>query len=362
MIFYPYRKIFLQNISHNFQTIQKHVAPAKLMAVIKSDGYGHNMVKIAQLLDKKADYFFVDRLQDALILKEEKITTPIFLGSLFPQEIPICAKKNIEFVLGDWEALKFLEQNTDIAVKIHLKVDSGMSRLGFEISEYEQVLQKLLLLPKVQIKGVWSHLAVSEQKEQLLNQQQIEKFRWVIQKTKEYQLNNILFHLANSGAIINFPESHFNMVRTGLLLYGVYHAGCSHNLHLKPALELVSGVLSIKKIQADSGVSYSHTWKAKESGNLALIALGYGDGVLRNLSNNAKVLMMGKKHPIVGNICMGIAAVFLGQDSGKVGQEVLLLGIQDQEQICVEDLALQAGSISHEILTSLGKVKNFIFT
>lgn len=360
---YPYRKIFLQNILHNLEVIQTNVTPAKVMAVIKSDAYGHHMLKVATLLEKKADYFLLDRLQDAIELRKNNITTPIFLSSLFPSEITHCAAYNIEFALSDWELVKFLKQNPDIPAKIHIKVDTGMGRLGFAFCEYEKVLCQLLQLPQVQIQGVCSHFARSEEKQHPHNQKQILHFQQVIQKTKEKTSNNLfhnlLFHMANSGAIICLREAHFSMVRTGLLLYGVYHANSNHQLPLKPALELISAVLSVKKIQAGETVSYGQTWKAKKSGNLALIALGYGDGLLRSLNHSTQVLIAGKKYPIVGKICMGIIAVFLGQKSLKVAQEVVLLGKQGRQKITVETLATNAGSISHEILTSIGKVKNF---
>ena len=357
MTSYPYRRIFLKNILHNFKTIQKVIAPAKVMAVIKSDAYGHNMLKVAQLLENRADYFLVDRVQDAIYLRKQKITSPIFLSSLFFKDIPLCVEHNIEFVLCDFTSLEFLEQNQITKTKIHIKIDSGMGRLGFSCKEYNNVLQRILALKHVTIKGVCSHFAMAENKQHIHNQEQIKNFQFIIQKTQEYNLHGVLFHLANSAGIINFSTAHHSMVRTGLLLYGVYHAGYSHLLDLKPAMEVVSNIFSVKKILKGSGVSYSHSWRAQQTGNLAFIAVGYGDGFKRSLTNKAEISIAGKKYPTVGNICMGTTAVFLGQDCYNIGQEVMLVG----EQISIEDLAYQGDSISHEFLSSLAQIKNYYF-
>ena len=361
MSVYPYRKISLQNIFHNFLTIKKFVAPAKIMAVIKSDAYGHSMLKVAQLLDKNVDYFLVDRLPDAIELRKNKITSPIFLACLLPNEIPACVKYGIEFVVSDWAGFNFLKENPSLNVKIHLKIDSGMGRLGFSFAEFSKILQDLCELTNVVVCGVYSHFAMSEQKENTFNKKQIKVFQQVVQHSKS-NLKNTIFHLCNSGGIINFPTAYFSMVRTGLLLYGTYHARYYHNLNLKPALKLVSTLIAVKKIKKGSSVSYNHSWKAKQDGNLALVALGYGDGILRSLTNKAEVLIEGKRYPIVGNICMGMLAVFLGEDNNfKIGSQVVLLGSQKTQKISVTELAIKADSISHEILTSIGKVKNYFF-
>ena len=357
MLNYPYKKVFLKNILFNYRIIKKHTAPAKVMAVIKADAYGHGMLQVAEYLAKEVDYFFVDRLKNAIALRKQKISAPILLGSLLPQEMESCTQNNIDFVLGDFAGLSYLEKNQHLKAKIHLKVDSGFGRLGFLLKDLEQVITRLKKFTNVKLQGVMSHLARAEDKLHSHNQLQIKNFEWVEKKIKNSFSQKILFHLLNSGGIINFSKT-WDMVRTGLLLYGAYHAGFSQSLHLKPCLEVGSCILSIKKISKGTGVSYNHSWKSKKAGNLALIGVGYSDGVLRSFSNKAKTLIGEKKYSMVGNICMGITAVDLGEDIFPVGEEVILLGKRGSQKISPEDLAIQSGSITHEVLTSITRMQN----
>ena len=362
----PFLLINIDNLKDNLAAIESYVAPAKIMAVIKSDAYGHGLLQIANYLKDKVACFLLDRVKDSIILRRQGITTPLFVGTILPDEIDSCCHYNLEWSLGDWQMLlaleQFLSNNISKKVSIHLKIDSGMGRYGFEVEEYESVLNKLVSFKNLTIKAVYSHLAISENKQHPFNQEQIKKFQTIINLTKQKKIALPLFHLANSGAIINFKETHLDLVRTGLLLYGAYHFTKKLPIKLKPVLSLHSRLTSVKTIPKGRSVSYSLNWRAKERCNIAFIPFGYGDALSWQFSNKLEVIIQDKKYPIIGNICMGISAINLGKDSYELGEKVTIIGETISNKISVEDLAEKGVSISHEILTSLSKIgqRNYI--
>lgn len=356
---FPYLKINIQNLKNNLLQIKKYVAPARVMAAIKSDAYGHGLLRIATALKNDADYFLLDRIQDGVFLRKNKINTPIFIGVILPTDIDICSKYNLEWSLSNFETLKVLEERKNHLqpnIKIHLKLDTGMGRYGFEVEHLEVILNRLTKINNISLKTIYSHLASSENKNNSSNQEQFNLFQRAIAIAKK-QSKIPLFHLANSGAVINFKESHLDLVRVGLLLYGVYHFIQKLPITLKPVLELFSSIIEIKTIPKGREVSYSSNWKAKQKCNIALISVGYGDGIHWHNSNKLEVIINQKKYKNIGNICMGVIAINLNQDYYPLGTKVIIIGADGLKCIKVENLVQKGSSISHEILTSLGQVK-----
>ncbi len=353
-----YLNIDLSALDNNLAEIKKKIAPAKVMAVVKSNAYGHGMLAVAKRLEKKVTYFFVDRLKDAIHLRKKGIQTHIFVGVIAESQIKKCVQYKLEWALADFYTLKVLEEKfTNIKTKIHIKLDTGMGRFGFELEEYKNILDRVLQLKNIEIVGIYSHLASSEDTKKKINKEQIHSFKKAVAITKQKKIRPF-FHLANSAAVLNFKESHFDLVRIGLILYGVRHfPKVTDSFRLKPVLSMHSFILSVKTIPPGRGVSYAGSWMSPKKCNIALIPMGYSDGVHWHFKNQLQVLIHNTCYPIIGNICMGVFAVNLGEDSYAVGEKVTLLGKSQNHSISVEEIAAKKNSISHEVLTSTNLVQ-----
>ena len=355
--------IDLTALEHNLKEIKKKIFPSKVMAVVKSNAYGHGMLAVAKRLEKKVAYFFVDKLEDAVHLRKKNIQTPILVGVILYQQIKKCVQYQLEWALADFATLEVLEKNPPkIKTKIHIKLDTGMGRFGFELSEYENILDRILKLKHVEIVGVYSHLASSEDTKKKINQEQIKTFQKIIAITKQKKIKP-LFHLANSAAVLNFKQSYFDIVRIGLIIYGVRHfVKIEDSFCLKPVLSMHSYILSLKTIPKGRAVSYSCSWIAPKKCNIALVPMGYSDGIHWHFKNQLQVIIQGKQYSIVGNICMGVFAINLGQDSYPLGEKVTLLGKNQKLSISVEEIAAKGNSISHEVLTSTNLIQKKYYT
>ena len=355
--------IDLSALEHNLKEIKKKIFPSKVMAVIKSNAYGHGILAIAKQLEKKVAYFFVDKLKDAIILRKHSIQTPILVGVILSQQIKKCAQYQLEWALADFSVLEFLEKNKPkIKTKIHIKLDTGMGRFGFELSEYGSILNRVLKLKNVELVGVYSHLASSEDTKKKINQEQIKAFQMIITITKQKKIKPF-FHLANSAAVLNFRQSYFDIVRIGLIIYGVRHfLKIEDSFRLKPVLSMHSYILSLKTIPKGRSVSYAGSWTAPKKSNIALVPIGYSDGIHWHFKNQLQVIIQGKKYSVVGNICMGVFAINLEQDSYPLGEKVTLLGKNQKLSISVEEIAAKGSSISHEVLTSTNLIQKRHYT
>ena len=346
--------INLENICHNYLEIKKHT-DKEIMAILKGDAYGHGDFRTAEVLSKVGvKYFGVATYEEALNLKN--IGTEILILGFTPENK---LQKVIEngfaqtvFNIETAKKLSDIATKLNMSAKIHIKIDTGMHRLGFDASaETIALIKKINKMENIEIKGIFTHLAQSDIPNDKFTYEQYEKFKYITDNLKEIKM---LRHISNSAAIINYPEFESDLVRTGILLYGISPLK-NNKLDLKPALSLKSQIVSIKKINKDESVSYNRKFFAQSETLIGIVVIGYADGYPRLASNNMNVIINGKFAPIIGNICMDYLMVNLNGIEAKVGDEVTLIGSQNNLSISASDLAKTCSTISYEIITTIGK-------
>ena len=349
--FRTHTEIDLLAIKHNAEAIKKHTGKL-LIAVVKADAYGHGAVPVAEILRPVADIFAVATLEEGIALREADIRKPILI--LFSC-LPMQAKQIVEFRLtpsiGDWEFAAALNEVTSAATptKVHVNINTGMNRSGVRYTDAPQFLRRLQTLPRLEVEGLFTHLATADQKDKSFVSVQLKRFASLLSDN-----NGKMVHVANSAASLAVPEAHFDAVRPGLSLYGVYPTH-EKPIPLKPALTWKARIGWIGSISEGEGVSYGLTYKAPDQTRVAMVQIGYGDGYPRSLSGSGEVLIGGKRRPIIGRVCMDVSVVQLEpSDEVSIGDEVVLIGKQGNAEITVDEVAQWAGTIPYEILTQIG--------
>lgn len=356
-------EINLANFTTNLQAITNqltHINPQGLFCLpVKANAYGHGLVKIAQLAHGYVDYFAVANLDEGVILRQNQITKPILVfGAFIDDEIGELIANDLEITISSLYKAKQVQQyclHHSCMAKVQLKVDTGMNRIGVRAESSYELIDQVLIMPNLQLIGVYSHLASSDDNSSNFTNLQIELFEQVVAYIKKIN-PQIICHIANSGGLCYYPNSCFDMIRPGILSYGYLpnpDLPLPQRLSaIKPCFSLKSKVTYFKVVEADSGISYNHTYHTKTRTRIVTIPIGYGDGYRRILSNIGPVIIHGIKHQICGTICMDMLMVDIGfQNSAHVGDEVVLIGTQGSAQITVEELAQLCSTITYEILS-----------
>ncbi len=352
-------EVNLNYLEHNLSLIRKHTKNRPVMAVVKSNAYGHGIFEIAKFFEKlKVHSLGVALLEEGIFLRKKGINLPIVVfGGVMREQIFEYLNWELEFFVSSIDVLKITEKICkEISKKatVHLKIDTGMGRIGEFISRSENFIKEAVKKKHIKIKGVCSHLACADDPDNPMTIRQVNDFLGAISVFESVGTETPLRHIANSGGVLYFPESHLDMIRPGIILYGVYPNPTSQRiLDVKPALKLKSQVSFRKSIPTGFSVSYGATWTAKKETEISTIPLGYGDGYRRHLSNCGEVLIRGKRRSIVGRVCMDQFMVSCENDLSKNGDEVVLIGQQKGQCIKVEELSDRAETIPYEILTSL---------
>ncbi len=352
-------EVDLNNLKHNLLQIRKHCQNRPIMAIVKANAYGHGLVKIAQLYEKLGvNCLGVALLEEGICLRKSGVTIPIAVfGGVLAHQIQEFLEWELEFFVTSEEILRLVEgtcKSLSKRAEVHIKIDSGMGRIGTHSSESACFIKKVLNTENILIKGVCSHLACSEDPKNPFTLKQLERFLKAVSVFESLGATIPVRHLANSGGVLYFPETHLDMIRPGILLYGVYpDASSPRVLDIKPALQLKSKVTFQKSIKPGMSVSYGATWTSIRESEISTIPLGYADGYPRHLSNRGKVLIKGKLRSIVGRICMDQLMVNCENESTKIGEDVTLIGGQNGKIIRVEELSTLAETIPYEILTNL---------
>jgi alanine racemase len=351
-------EVNLTRLSLNLKAIQKHVAPAKVMVVLKANAYGHGLPEVARHLSSQADYIGVAVLEEGVYLRELGVTTPIIiLGGIWGDQVPQYIQNNLTLTASSVERL---EQIDNVAghmgkmVRVHLKIDTGMERIGVHYYSAQTIQETALKCKNVEVEGIFSHFANSDAPDLTQTHLQLERFNEVLRFYENHSLPTPIRHMANSAAIVRLPESHYDMVRPGILLYGVYPSrGVARIIQVDPALEWKSRVVYFKEIKPGHPVSYGSTWQSDHPVRIVTLPVGYGDGYFRSLSNKTQVIIRGKKYQQVGSVCMDQMMVNIESDSAFNGDEVILIGESGNEVVSAQDLADWAGTIPYEILTNI---------
>lgn len=356
--------INLQHLIYNFREIKRIRGKAKVLCVVKANAYGHGIKEISRTLERAgAEWFGVATLEEAEVLLKNDIKGKILvLNGPFPGEEEVIVRYDLRVVAFDiahMERLNLAGKKAGKKVLVHIKIDTGMGRLGFLPQEFIKVMKRMAKYEFVKVEGIMSHFAHADLKEVDFIKEQIKVFKECIRKTGFSGIK----HIANSAGTILIPSSRLDMVRTGIALYGVYPSSeCEGKINLKPVLSLKTRIHSIKKLPKGYGISYGHTYRLKRESTVAIIPIGYGDGFLRANSNKGKVLVKGNLCPVIGSVCMDLTAVDVTEvKDAKVGDEVVIIGEQNGKSITAHDLARSSGTIPYEVLTILTERVKRIF-
>lgn len=351
-------EVDLHAIRHNARLLKQRVGNAQLMAVVKANAYGHGAVPVSQAaLEGGAERLCVATLEEGVQLREAGINAPIYL--LYPlhaSEIPDAIYHRFEITLDHPGDLIHFKDSP--AVRAHLKLDTGMSRLGVQAEHLGMFLERWREYPQVKMVGVSTHFACADCDEEV-TREQLSRFLKACEKVKEWVKEPLLFHAANSAATLSIPESHLDGVRVGALLYGVNVLpsleGDSLVQQLLPALSLKARVLSVREVPPGTGIGYGYTYRANRRMRVATLGIGYADGYSRRLSNRGEVLLHGTRVPVIGRVCMDLTMVDVtAVPSVQTGDVATLIGQEELENIRPEELARLMETTPHEPTTVIG--------
>jgi alanine racemase len=345
----------------NLRRIRETVgAKIKILSMVKANAYGHGAAAVSQTLAiSGSDAFGVATLEEGIELRQAGIRTPILVvAGAYDDQVDQFLAHSLTPVVHDLTRLNHLEKaikRRGATLGVQLKIDTGMGRLGLVAAEYETWIGELKKLSALKIEGVFSHFSHAESVDGDYTREQLRIFNHVIERLRAENIRPVLVHFANSAATITSPSSYFDMVRPGIMLYGVYPSpAMASQVMLKPVLAWKTKILQLKKVPAGASISYGQTFVTKRESLIATLPIGYADGYPRLLSNRGEVLVGGQRAAVAGRVCMDLTMIDVTDiRNTKQGDEVVLLGHQGDAEISADQIAAWANTISYEILTSI---------
>jgi alanine racemase len=368
-------EIDLAAVSHNVRQLKRIIQPGcALMAVVKANAYGHGMIEVAsRVLKEGADFLGVARINEAIRLREGYIDAPVLIfGYTNPENAATLINYDLAQTVYTYESAKRLSDSAvsfGKRIKVHLKVDTGMGRLGILPCELRlpensgkifgsaiREIEMIARLPGLSLEGIYTHFATADSPDKTYALRQFEIFNFFIDKIKKFGIEFKIKHAANSAAIIDMPATHLNMVRAGISIYGVYPSDAvdKTKIFLKPAMTLKSRVIHVKHVNSGFSVSYGATDRTKQPTVIATVSVGYADGYNRLLSSAGRMLIHGASAPVIGRVCMDQTMLDVGHvPDAAIGDEVVIIGSQGEQSIGVDEIAHKISSISYEVLTGV---------
>lgn len=359
-------EIDLDAIVHNMEQMHRLTAPdTKLMAVLKTDGYGHGAIPIARELEA-VDYVYgyaVAAEEEALALRADGVEKPILiLGYTFPEQYEALLRARITqtiFTLGAARQLSETARRLGVTAHIHIKLDTGMGRVGFLVSEKSaDEIAQIAALPHIMIEGMFTHFAKADEADKTSANRQLSQFLQMADMLRERDVSIPLLHCSNSAGILDLPQANLDIARAGITLYGLHPSEKVHleRMDMHPVMSLKSQVVHVKTLPKGYGISYGATYVTEDERKIATIPVGYGDGYARSLSNRGEVLIRGRRAPICGRVCMDQFMVDVTDIPGVcVGDVVTLIGVDGAEHLSLEELGEKSGRFNYEFACDLGK-------
>jgi alanine racemase len=346
-------QINLDHLVHNVNAIRQKVAPSDIIPVVKANAYGHGAIAVTRRLVKEGvTRFAVAQFQEALELRDSGISQPILIfGRLFPNEIPEAIKAGFRISLFGKEDIDWIEKaGQEKPANVHVNIDTGMGRIGVLFDQEPDFFDALLASKDCTWEGLYSHFSTSDESDKTYANLQLSRFKNILRRVKEKGKMPPVIHMANSGAVLDLPESAFDAVRPGILLYGHYPSSeVSRAIDIRQVMTLKTFVAHIRKIPADFPVSYGRQWISGKPTTIAVLPIGYADGIRRSLTNKAQVSIRGKRYPLVGRVTMDHIMIDVGNDPINPGDPVIIWGDDEKDSIQLLDVAQSIGTIPYEL-------------
>ena len=354
-------EVDLNAIRRNHMSLKRYIdKKIQMLCVVKANAYGHGAIPVTKVLQKQGvNLFGAANVDEAIRLRNNSIKASILVFEhALPEQASDIIRYNLVQTVGNIRLARALDscaRKMKCRAHIHIKIDTGMGRLGVWHNQALSFIRQISKLKNVRITGIYTHFPVADT-DKAFTKEQITKFTQLTQQLKKSGINISYLHVANSMGLVGYNMSHFNLIRPGLMLYGLYPiAKLKSKITVTPAMSVKSKIVFLKKMAKGRGVSYGHTFVAKKNTVIATLPIGYNDGYLRCLSNRASVLINGQRCPVVGRVTMDQLMVDVSRiKSAKVGMEAVLLGRQKGEYISADELASKANTINYEIICSLG--------
>ena len=348
-----YAEINLAAVRHNLKEIRRKINPAsKLCVVVKADAYGHGAVEVSKVaVECGADFLAVATVEEGIELRRAGFNLPILiLGLIPPSAAEIVVQNNLTATVADFdlaEKISDAAKNLNVVAKVHLKIETGMGRIGIAPEKSVELAEKISRLPNIELEGIFSHFADADSPDRIFTNHQIKIFSDVAKKIRAAGGGIKICHIAESAAILDIPEAHFDMVRSGIINYGLYPSSdFPKKILLKPAMKLVAKIVYLKKISAGTSIGYGREFVARRDSVIATLPLGYADGYIRAYKN-FHVEIRGQLAPIAGRICMDQTMIDVTDVDGvQVGDDVILFG---SEKISIDDAAKHLQTINYEV-------------
>jgi alanine racemase len=356
-----YAEVDLGALRANVRALRACVAsPVRMMGIVKADAYGHGAVPVARALEAEGvEMLAVALVEEGVALRQAGLLAPILvMGAMPADEVPAAVRYNLRATVGDADAARRLEHEAAACgrpLRVHLKIDTGMHRLGVPADDVRQAADTVAHMPHLEVEGAYTHFACADREDgEAVTSQQLSRFRQALAVLRVSKVSPPIVHSANSAALVGLGTAHFNMVRPGLAVYGIRPSDAARAVPLRPILSLKSRVVHLTRIARGEGVSYGYTWRAERDSLLGLLPIGYADGYRRALSNRGLVRVAGRLCPVAGTICMDALLVDLTEVPGAaVGMDATLIEADNDSPLSANAVAGLCGTIAYEILTGL---------
>ncbi len=351
-------EVNLATLTANAKIIKKNIGKPKLLAILKANAYGHGVGPVARaVIAGGAEYLGVARIEEAEQLRAGGVGAPILIiGKVLPEEITRAASVGVEITLSDMDSVQSAQKVAKLlgkTIAVHLKVDTGMGRQGFFPEEAEKVFPKIFAMPELRVEGIFTHFSCADTDVNYTESQNA-KLENLLQKLKKKGVKLPLIHASNSGGFLRDKKYHHKMVRIGIGLYGYSSVDAPLNKKLKPALTFKSHVVSVRNLPKDFSVGYDATYRTTRPTRTAVVGAGYADGVPTELSNTGKIIINGKKYPIIGKVCMDQLMVDItGDKEIKTGDEAVIYGKQGSAEISLQKTAQAIGKTPYELCCAI---------
>ena len=353
----PKVHIDLAQLAKNYQLVSNEVGNITVMATVNANGYGHGAVQVSKALEKEGvSYFAVFTLEEGIELRDAGIATDILVYSkLDPNRLSEAEAHNLTLNVSSFDDLQALKAHQGSSIRVHLKIDTGMTRLGVPLEKAEAFLQEANQIDGIEIEGLYSHFATADEGDLSYANNQLNKFNDVLAIAEKIGINPTFIHCSNSGAILNLPESRFNMVRVGMLLYGAFPSDeVPQDLPIKPVMTFTAPVVEIRDVKAGTHISYGGVYTTEKDTRIAVVQAGFADGVPRPWYVDGFVKFKDQNFKITGRICMDQFMIDVGSADIQYGDEVLIFGSNDHGTIDVNEIAKTINSTSYVLVTAIG--------